>query len=142
MKRLFYIPLFLIIGFACADNQDAVQPDFFAPASDTKWLLIETEQSVNGKKTWTAVNTLQPEYLIFRNDGVILNGDGKASCCSPKSLLINNQTYEIKPQSAVVYVNDCTTVICAPCPVWDIEMNGDEMIIAQCQNPRNKYRRE
>jgi len=142
MKRLFYIPLFLLIALACSDDKDAVQADSAIPNSDTKWLLTETEQNVNGKKVWTAVNTLQPEYIIFRYDGVILNGDGKASCCSPKSLLINNKTFEIKPQSEISYNVDCAAVFCAPCPVWDVEMNGSEMIIAQCQNPRNKYIRQ
>ena len=142
MKRLIYIPLFLIIVFACAENNDAERPVAALPTSDSKWLLTETEQLVNGKKVWVAVSTLQPEFLVFRYDGMILNGDGKASCCYPKNLLINNTSYEVKPQSAVSYTSDCSSVICAPCPIWDIEMKGSEMIIAQCQNPRNKYVRQ
>lgn len=139
MKRLIYIPLFLLMALACADKDDMVRENMDIPNSEVRWILTETEQTVNGKKVWMPAQTMQPGYLIIRNDGVILNGDGKASCCSPKSLLINNSLFEVKPQAAIAYVSDCSTVICAPCPVWEIEMKGNEMIVAQCQNPRNKY---
>jgi len=139
MKQLLYIPVILLLILGCASDRDAGPQISDAAPVEGKWLLIETEQIVNGKKVWIPANTLTPTYIYFRYDGVILNEDRKSACCAPKFLSINNNLIEIKPQETIAYVSDCTLVLCGSCPVWDIEMTGNEMIIAQCQVPRNKY---
>lgn len=140
MKRSLYLFIFIISALGCKNNQDAFDSPQNAIASvGGKWLLTETEQSVNGKAVWMPAIILQPEFIVFRYDGVILNADEKAGCCPPKFLNINKSSFEIKPQESITYVSDCSTVLCGACQVWDISISGDEMIIAKCQTPRSKY---
>jgi len=140
MKRSLYILIFIISTLGCKNDQDVMDSPQSAMASiGGKWLLTEMEQSVNGKNVWMPAITLQPEFIVFRYDGVILNGEEKAGCCSPKILNVNKSSFEIKPQEPIQYGTDCAAVLCGPCQVWDISLSGDEMIIAKCQSPRTKY---
>lgn len=140
MKRLLYIPLLLIFLLGCKSNEnDAATPQGLVASIEGKWLMTETEVTVNGKKVWQAVNTLTPVFLIFRSDGVILDGDGKASCCGPNELSINGTSYKIQPQSAVTYNANCAAVNCVACPVLDIEYSGNQLIITYCIGGRVKY---
>ncbi len=139
MKRLLYIPLLLIFLFSCKKDEQDASPQNLVSSLDGKWLMTETEVTVNGKKVWQAVNTLTPVYLIFRSDGVILDGDGKANCCGPNELNINGRSFKIQPQSAVSYNSNCAAVNCIACPVLDIEQSGNQMIITYCIGGRVKY---
>jgi hypothetical protein len=138
MKRLLYFSVILLFLSNCKNDSDAVSMDFMPQSVPGKWLLTETEQTVNGKQVWQAANVVQPEYIIFRSDGVILNEKEEASCCSPQILNVNNKQFEIKPQQPVNFTQDCSQIFCGSCPVWDIELKGDEMIISKCQTPRAK----
>ncbi|GLU51948.1 hypothetical protein [Dyadobacter frigoris] len=140
MKRLLYIPLLLILLLGCKSNEnDSATPQSLVTSLSGKWLMTETEVTVNGKKVWQVVNTLTPVYLIFRSDGVMLDGDGKASCCGPNALSINGNFFKIEPQSEVTYSLDCAAVDCLACPVLDIEYSGNQMIITYCIGGRVKY---
>lgn len=142
MKRLLYFSLFLLTLSNCKDDADAVPQNLSTQSLPGKWLLTETEQTINGKQVWQAANIARPEYIIFRSDGVILNEKEEANCCSPTVLNINNKKFEIIPQQPVNYTEDCSQIFCGSCPVWDIEMKGNEMIISKCQTPRSRYVRK
>jgi hypothetical protein len=139
MKKLLYFSLLLIFLTGCKNDKDDNTPEPLIKPLVGKWLLKQTELTVNGKKVWQPAPASQPVYLLFRSDGIILNADGKASCCGPKELKINGGLYEIKPQTTVVYSLDCTAVDCFACPTFDIEYAGNEMIISSCFDTRIKY---
>ena len=138
MKRLFYIPLLFILLFGCKKDKIDMQPDEIIEPLVGKWLLTESEQSVNGKKVWQPVNSNDPQYLVFRFDGVMFDKDGNAACCAPKELSINGNLFTIQPKTKVIYDN-CVAVLCLYCPVFDIEYVGNQMIISYCGAGRVKY---
>ncbi|MBE9461192.1 hypothetical protein ACFP1I_20400 [Dyadobacter subterraneus] len=138
MKRLFYIPLLFILLFGCKKDKIDMQPDEIIEPLVGKWLLTESEQSVNGKKVWQPVNSNDPQYLVFRFDGVMFDKDGFANCCTPKELSINGNSFTIQPKRKVVY-GKCAAVSCAYCAVWGIEYSGNEMILNYCFGVREKY---
>jgi hypothetical protein len=142
MKQFIYLSLLLMMLSNCKESEDTPPMSLATQTVSGKWLLKETEQIVNGKLVWQPSNALSPGYIIFRSDGVIMNEEGKVSCCAPKLLNINNKQFEIKPDKAFEYAEDCSQIFCGSCPVWDIELKGDEMIISPCQVPRNKYVRQ
>ncbi|WP_159470631.1 hypothetical protein [Dyadobacter sp. 3J3] len=137
MKRLFYIPLLLILLLNCKKDKIDTQPDEIMKPLVGKWHLTETEETVNGKKMWVPV-TLTTVYVTFRFDGILLDEKEMVGCCATKIYNINNTKFEVIPRAAVPYY-DCSTVYCAACPSYDIEFNGNEMIISRCNSARSKY---
>ena len=141
MKRLFYITLFLSILISC--KKDSVGD--LASMADVnslggKWHLSEIEKaSIDNKNVWEAVAAGQSDTLVFRSDGVILQPDGLPMCCSPKSLLINGRLMDIKPQFPLPANGFCATVNCVFCPLWELTVSSNELIIASCNNTRRKY---
>lgn len=139
MKKLLYIPLLFIFLVACKSNKEEAEPTSLIDPLVGKWLVKEIELTVNGNKVWQPASPSQPEYLIFRSDGVMLDVNEKASCCGPRELKINGSLYEIKPQTEVVYSLNCAAVDCVGCPVLDVEYFGNEMITSCYLGPRVKY---
>lgn len=140
MKRFLYIPLLFILLINCKkDKIDSQQPDEIMKPLVGKWRLTEVEQVVNGQNVWVPFVGYEAVYAIFRYDGIELFQNGEASCCAPKIYNINNTRYEVVPKSEVTYSFDCSLVDCIPCLSYDIEINGNEMLISRCSSARSKY---
>jgi hypothetical protein len=140
MRRLFYITLFLSVMLSCKkDSLDVMGMADMDPVSG-KWFLSQVERaSVDNKNVWEYVSAAQTDTIAFRSDGVILQADGLPMCCAPKSLIINGSLLDIKPQSPLPANPYCANVSCAYCPVWEITLTGNEMIVSSCNDLRRKY---
>ncbi len=104
------------------------------------WRLAEIERaSVDNKNVWENASASQVDTISFRSDGVILQANGLPRCCAPKSLIINGQLMDIKPQSPIPDNPICALVNCVYCPVWEITFTGNELIVSSCLNQRRKY---
>ncbi|CAG5000003.1 hypothetical protein DYBT9275_02364 [Dyadobacter sp. CECT 9275] len=108
-----------------------------------RWRADAVENTVNGQKVWEKVLYTDPYYFSFRDDGVILDSRGLPACCSPDSLKVNGVAFKIIPQSGLPDNPACAYVDCVGCPSWDIQQNGDEIIISYCYGvQRAKFIRE
>ncbi|MCE6991638.1 hypothetical protein [Dyadobacter sp. CY323] len=142
MKRLLYISLILTVLFACKnDSMDTLDnPAAFASTISGTWKLVAVERSsIDNKNVWEPVPAAQADTLIFRGDGLILYGDGSPRCCAPKSLVINGNLMDIKPQTAIPANPLCARVNCVYCPSWDLSLTGNQLIISSCLGFREKY---
>lgn len=138
MKRLFYITLLFIFLFNCKNDKiDARQDELIKPIVG-QWRLTEIEQVVNGKKVWQPLDSISPQYLVFRSDGLMFDKNGFANCCGPKELSINGFSFKVNPETHVNY-GHCAAVSCAYCAVFGVEYSGDQMILTYCSGPRFKY---
>lgn len=138
MKRLFYIPFVLFIIFSCKDEKDGqVSASMASDYISGKWLLTETEQVVNGKLVWQPVVSLKPSYLVFRADGAILDENGEGYCCPPSVLVINGNKFNVTGKAVPAGV--CSTVLCASCLTWDVDVSGNTMLITYCSSSRSKF---
>lgn len=138
MKRYFYIPLLFLFLFNCKKDKVDSQSDEIINPIVGQWLLTEAEQVVNGKKVWQPVTPTNPQYLVFRSDGVMFDKNGIANCCGPKELSINGASFRIKPKTKVNY-DHCASANCANCTFMDIDYSGNQMIITNCNPVRFKY---
>lgn len=104
------------------------------------WKLIEVERlSLSNASVWEPVPAAQADTLVFRADGVILNPDGTPRCCAPKSLIINGELMDIKPQFAIPANPICALVNCVYCPTWELSWNDDVLIVSSCLGSKTKY---
>ena len=110
----------------------------FAAISGT-WRLAEIEKGTYGKKYWEKVASNSSESRIFRADGAILDKDGLAVCCSPKTLLINGSKLIDVPSSPSLVNPLCSVVNCEYCETWEVEWKNEEVIITSCDGTRHKY---
>lgn len=141
MKRLLYIPLFLVCLLSCKEDNDSspMQSMTFQTMSGA-WRSAEVEKSSLGNgSTWEPIAAAQSDTLVFRSDGVILNANGKPRCCAPNTLTVNGRLYDVKPTSALPANADCELVNCVTCPTWEISWEGNQMIIGTCNSPKTKY---
>lgn len=139
MKRLLYISLFLATLYACKSNSmDASYSPQVESISGT-WRLIEEEQGIIGQSNWKAALADSSLDITFRNDGVVMNAKGLPACCAPTALTINGRFFEIKPATQLAANPACANVSCGNCPVWDIAISNNQLIITTCNSPRKKY---
>lgn len=141
MKRLLYIPVVLVWLLSCQKDADSDPTAmlYFSTISGP-WHSIEAERSsLDNKSVWEPIPATQSDTLIFRNDGVILNADGKPRCCAPGTLTINGTLRDVKPQTALPGNPECALLNCVTCPTWEISWNDDQLIISTCNTPRIKY---
>ncbi|MCF0057285.1 hypothetical protein [Dyadobacter sp. CY356] len=141
MKRFFYIPLLFLFLCNCKKDKINTQPDEIMKPLVGKWYLVEVEQIVNGEKVWVPFAGYETVYLNFRFDGILIDENGKTGCCSPYIYIINNRRFEVKPRTSVSYSANCSTFNCgvAFCSTYNIEPNGNQMMIARCSSARSKY---
>lgn len=139
MKRFLYIPLLFILLLNCKKDKIDSQPEEIMKPLVGKWYLAETGKSVNGLTVWTPFPGSEAVYLNFRFDGVLLDENGKASCCAPKIFTINNTRFQVIPRAAISYSADCSAVYCSSCPFYEIEVNGNEMFLTYCDSSRARY---
>lgn len=141
MFRQLYIILFLFIILSCKDDSDAflAEADFFSITGT--WRLAEIEKGTFGQKYWEAANSQPSDNLIFTSNGAVLDSDSLKRCCSPTSLLINGQLFNVQPNATLAPNPVCAVINCVSCPTWEIEWKNDEIIIAYCDGSREKYTR-
>ncbi|WP_149242762.1 hypothetical protein [Dyadobacter sp. 32] len=142
MKSLLYILIVVFSMISCKSGDEGFP---FSTSVETivgQWRLVAEEQGFVGQSLWASVKQDSTYDVIFRNDGVILNHKGLPACCAPKSLTINGAFYEIKPTSPLASNPDCASINCGNCLIWDIQISGNEMILASCNSLRRRYLRK
>lgn len=141
MKQILSLLIILTFLSGCKKDNDAL-PQIEDIVG--KWRLTEMERTENGQTTWKEIAPNdKPYYFSVRFDGVLLDEKDLPVCCAPQSLTVNGFPFKIEPKAAVPVNPLCAAVSCAQCPNWEIEQNGDEMIITTCSSfPRSRYVRE
>jgi hypothetical protein len=142
MKQILFLLAFSVMLLNCKKDRNDPSPEVAGIVG--RWQLTEIEKTENGQKTWlSAVYYDQPTYLNFRNDGVLLDGKELPYCCAPDSLNVNGVPFKVVPKADLPVNPTCALVDCATCPTWNIQQNGDEMIVESCATfPRHKYVRK
>lgn len=141
MKGLTVILLLAIAFTAC--KKDSNEPVPAVKSIVGKWRLDAYERTINGLKVWEKITDNEPSYLSFRYDGVILGTNDLPVCCGPGSYKLNGNLFKIEPKGKLPENPQCTLVDCVGCPTWDMEQNGNELIISSCrQFIRARYIRE
>ncbi len=135
MKQLLLLIAVLLMCISC--KKDAPEPDPEVAWLVGNWQEIAREQTVDGELQWEAVQ--QGAFLTFRFDGVLLNEKGLPACCGPTAFNINGVDYPIVPKAKIEENPACSLVDCFPCATWDLEQNGNELILSPCLGPRTKY---
>ncbi|TDE16238.1 hypothetical protein [Dyadobacter psychrotolerans] len=138
MLRQLSVLLFLFLLLSCKKDSDEATPNF-ASISGT-WRLAEIEKGTYGKKFWEKVDFKPSETRIFGTDGTILDKDGLAVCCSPKNVLINGKTLDVRTNPSLTNPL-CSLVDCIYCETWEMEWKNDEIIVTYCDGARYKYLR-
>ncbi|MBB3837414.1 hypothetical protein FHS57_001408 [Runella defluvii] len=141
MKPVIFLLLIVVLG-SCKPK--TVVPETIAPLVG-KWRLEAYESTVNGKKEWTltSINASTANYILIREDGVLLTGNGQELCCAPAALIVNGKRFEIVPKSAIPNNPMCALVDCIGCATWDIEWSEDTFILNLCvSSSRSRYVRE
>ena len=81
--------------------------------------------------------------IIIRFDGVILDEDGKQSCGTPDSYLLNTKLIEVKPLIPIPTRMDCTGLVGVPCPQrFKINQASPDEITAEFCSVATRYTRE
>jgi hypothetical protein len=138
MKNLIFLLSLLFVLTNCKKDDPESQANMANIAG--QWQLEAYETTQNGKKTWSPAEPTQPQLLTFRADGVILDNSGLPLCCSPTSLKINGALFEVKPALPLEPNPLCALVNCAFCATWEIQQQGNEIIIEGCNtSTRTKY---
>jgi len=141
VKRLLTIAILFTAMFGCKSAETDVQSLAAAGGIAGKWKLVAEEQGFVGQSTWATVKEDSAYNIIFRNDGLLLNSKGLPACCGPTSLTINGSFFEVKPTGQLAPNPECALVNCANCPLWDIQITGNEMTVTRCKDLKKKYLR-
>jgi hypothetical protein len=137
MKWLIYLLLFLAIS--CKDEEMSHFASARLETLTGAWRLTAEEQGFVGQITWQVIESDSTTDLKFRRDGVILNSLGLPFCCAPNALTINGKFLEIKPIEPLPANVECQLVNCPNCPIWDIVVTDNEMILSSCNAARRRY---
>ena len=139
-KLLFFICLYIFV-LGCKNERTEPLPEIKTIVG--KWRLEAYERTENGQTTWEKVSGNEPSYLSFRFDGVILDSKGLPACCTPPAYKLNGTTFTVVPKADLPENKQCYLVDCIGCASWDIEQDGDEMIISICKiGSRARYVRQ
>jgi hypothetical protein len=144
VKRILAISILFISMFTCTNKDMDVQNSIVAETIAGNWKLVAEEQGFIGQSqsTWSAVKQDSTYNIGFLPNGVLLDFKGIPACCAPTSLTINGTFYEVKPSGGQLAPNpDCAKVNCSYCPIWEIKLTGNEMIVGTCNSARKKYQR-
>jgi hypothetical protein len=141
MKKLL---LALIIPFVLVNcKKDDPEPAPEISALVYTWKHTAYEHVVNGEKVWVPIE-IEPRYISFRFDGLILDSKGLPACCAPRTYYVNGVLFEVKPKATVPVNEQCALVDCIECATWNIEQTGNELILSYCEpvTTRSKYIRQ
>lgn len=134
MKTAAY--LLLLATLSCQRNKGINPKDF--QLLEGKW--ERTAYQIN-QNEWVADSISGRVSLIFRADGVPLDGDGFGFCCPPQKLLINGRLINIEPKSPVTTAAFCQTVRCRFCETIEIQVTRESMLWIDCNGGMTSYRR-
>ncbi|MCE7040278.1 hypothetical protein [Dyadobacter sp. CY312] len=138
MKRYFLFLFVTIAALACKKDDPETQINKIAGT----WELAAREELAEGKNVWVDVSQTNPEVLVFREDGDLIDVTGLPICCAPRSLSIDGNVVKIAPKQNVLYSAMCMYVNCVYCETWGIETHGDEIIVSYCGMSRTRYIRK
>ncbi|MCF0075736.1 hypothetical protein LZD49_35020 [Dyadobacter sp. CY261] len=140
MKTPLFSIILLFVLVAC--EKDSPKPDPEIKTIVGKWKHTAYEKNVNGSNIWVPIDG-EPNYIVFRYDGVILDSNGCPNC-APKSYYVNGKLFEVIPKEAISISSQCPIVDCIGCATWDIDQSDNELIVTLCEpsNTKSKYIRE
>ncbi|HWV32162.1 MAG TPA: hypothetical protein VN038_21020 [Dyadobacter sp.] len=140
MKTPLFSIILLFVLAAC--EKDSPKPDPEIKTIVGKWKHTAYEKNVNGSNIWVPIDG-EPNYIVFRYDGVILDENGCRNC-APDSYYVNGRLFQAVPKEDVKNNDSCPMVDCISCATWDIEQSNNELIITSCKpsNTKSKYIRE
>lgn len=127
MKKLLYLLLLPLLLLNCKKKDPEPLPVIKEIAG--KWRLEANGKTVNGQKVWEKANDNPPYYLVFRFDGVLFDGEGKARCCAPDSLIVNGVPFKIKPLAPIPENPECHLLDCAFFASWDLAVQRDTLTL-------------
>lgn len=111
MRLLILLTTFFLLTISCSKDKNNPTTQITKVAG--KWVLIETEEMVNGQKVWVKIDSKNSYTLEMTPTGVLLNEDGYRPCCSPNKITLNGIKY-IVPISGYEADPSCILVSCAP----------------------------
>lgn len=126
--------LFLLTLLSC---QEDINPKAFE-LLEGKWERTAYQIDQN---EWVADSTTGKASLIFRADGVPLDGNGFGFCCPPQNLLVNGRLAAIEPKIPVTTAVFCQTVRCRPCETVEIQVTRESLLWLDCYGGITRYRR-
>ncbi len=133
--------LLLIFVSLVGCNEKHLSPEEIQPLVG-KWRLDAVEPAEEVKR-WETVPLKNAYYLEVRYDGVILDANGLPACCAPKYLKINQKQFTIEPKESLPTNPQCALVLCAACDTWNMDLQGDTLIVTYCEGSgRNRFVRK
>lgn len=124
MSKIVFV--FLMLLFSGCKKVEGPEPLPAIKEIVGRWRLVANEYSQNGKVV--REKPASKTYLIFRFDGVMLNGNGALECCNPASLVLNGKPFKIEPLAHILIKRNCATVLCLFCEYLDVVQDGDTMV--------------
>ena len=136
MQKAAY--LLVLLGLMnCQRNQD-INPKAFQ-LLEGKWERTAYQINQGNGKAWVADSTTGKASLLFRADGVPLNGNGFGFCCPPQKLLINGRLTAINPKSSVTTDPFCQYIRCRFCDTIEIQVTEESMLWIGCDGNQVAY---
>ncbi|WP_428667992.1 hypothetical protein [Runella sp.] len=134
MKPILLL-LFLAVLVGCKEKYLA--PEDIQPLVGT-WRL-EAEERGEDVKRWEPVAQNNSYSFTVRYDGVILAANGFQVCCAPKYLKMNQKLFAIEPKEKLPFNPECIAVSCLACDTWDMDLQGDTLIVNYCGSVRSRF---
>ncbi len=140
MKTVINVMVLVLLVFGCKKSEDSVS---FSNISllEGKWQLIEIETGALSGLVWNSIDSTQKQNIFFRADGIMVDSIGLPACCAPQAYIINDRLFEINRLVNIPDNPACNAVKCGFCKFYDLEIQGQVMILTPCQGPRRKYLR-
>ena len=127
MKWIKYLYL-LLVHVGC-HRVEKVSPEALKPLVG-RWQLVDSA----GGGSYPIV--------IIRYDGLLLDSHGSYLCCGPRMVRFNGTEYPFEPREQVPSNETCALNRCvAWCPVWDIALDGNALVLTDCWGGRSRYAR-
>lgn len=134
MKHIVLV-LFLAVTVGCKEKYLA--PEDIQPLVGT-WRLDAIEPAEDVKR-WEIVPLKDAYSFKIRYDGVILDANGLPACCAPNYLKTDNKVFQIEPKEALPQNPQCALVLCLACDTWNMDVQGDTLIVSYCTSGRNRF---
>lgn len=137
MKSLSYIVCLVIMMFSCKeDKRETAYPISLIEGSWKLKARLDKDAS-----EWRMLPDAEQQIIRFRNDGVMLNKDNKASCCLTFKYRINEVEMKLSLENEIPYVTGCELVDCWACQEYKMTVENDTLIIDHCDYYKEKYQR-
>jgi hypothetical protein len=139
-KHLFILMISLVVVSCKKDNTD---PEVLISSLTHTWKHTAYGNVVGNDTIWEPIR-IEPRYIHFRFDGVILDEKDLPVCCAPKAYYVNGELFKIKPKAPLPFNEQCALLDCIQCDAWNITQKSDELIVSYCDpvTTMSKYIRQ